>query len=213
MLVILSIKGIVVISNDKFNEAQAIFISHGGIISTGEALSSGIHPRTLYAMRDNGQIVRLDRGLYRLSDLPTLSNPDLVSVALKIPNGIICLISALSFHELTTQIPHEIYVAIRRNSEAPRLSYPPIRIFWLTGKSYTEGVEKHTIDNVSVKIYSAEKTITDCFKYRNKIGRDIAIEALKLYRERRQIKLNDIMLYAKICRVENVIRPYLEALI
>ncbi len=127
-------------NNDKFNEARKIFMENNGILSTGTAISSGIHPRTIYAMRDSGQIIELDRGLYRLVGLPPLSNPDLVPVALKIPNGIICLISALEYHTLTTQIPHEIYIAIKRKTEKPRVKYPSIRVFLFSGQGYTEGI-------------------------------------------------------------------------
>jgi predicted transcriptional regulator of viral defense system len=141
------------------------------------------HPRTLYAMRDSGFLEQIARGLYRLADMPALGNPDLVSVALKVQGGVICLISALAFHEVTTQIPHEVYVALKRGVRTPRLGYPPLRIFRFSGKAFTEGVEAHEIDGVSVRIYSPEKTLADCFKYRNKIGMDTALEALQAAEE------------------------------
>jgi len=201
-------------NKDRYKKARDQFIAHGGIMSTGEAISSGIHPRILYEMRDKGKIERLERGLYRLAELPALSNPDLVPVALKIPKGVICLISALAFHKLTTQLPHEVFVALPINTEPPRFSHPPIRIFWFTGKAYSEGIEENKIDGVSVKIYCIEKTIADCFKYRNKLGLDVALEALKEYYEQRKRKLlDDLLYYAKICRVEKVMRPYIEALV
>ena len=201
------------ISDDKFKKAREVFLAHGGLMSTGEALNSGIHPRDLYALRDSGQIEKIERGLYRLSDLPPLSNPDLVPIARKIPKGVICLISALHFHDLTTQLPHEVYVALPRNAEAPRLSYPPIRIFWFSGKAYSEGVDEHTIDDTLVKIYCIEKTIADCFKYRNKLGHDVALEVLKGYFSQGKRKVDRILYYAKICRVDRVMTPYIEALI
>lgn len=183
------------------------------MLRVSEAIKIGVHPRTLYAMVDTGIVERLSRGLYRLTDLPPLGNPDLTSVALKIPNGVICLISALAFHEITTQIPHEVYVALARGTEPPRLDYPPIRVFWFTGKAFTEGIERHTLEGASVRVYSAEKTVVDCFKYRNKIGLDTAIEALRLYRQRMHTRIDDLMRFARICRVEKVMRPYLEALL
>lgn len=125
----------------------------------------------------------------------------------------ICLISALSFHEITTQIPHEVYVALERGARAPRLDYPPLRVFRFTGKAFTEGVEDHEIDGVSARIYSPEKTLADCFKYRNKIGLDTALEALRLYRQRKPIKVEALIEFARICRVEKVMRPYLEAVL
>jgi predicted transcriptional regulator of viral defense system len=196
----------------KFKRAQKIFHDRGGVLKTGEALRMGIHPRTLYEMHRSGILEQLTRGLYRLADLPPLNNPDLVSVSLKIPNGVICLISALAYHEITTQVPHEIYIALERGAEAPRLSHPPIRIFWFSGQAFTHGIQTHKIDGVPVRIYSPEKTIADCFKYRNKIGLDTAIEALKLYRKRKGFKSEELLQFARVCRVEKVIRPYLEAL-
>ncbi len=178
-----------------------------------EALKAGIHRRMLYSMLEAGVIEQFTRGLYRLADLPPLGNPDLVSVSLKIPNGVICLISALAYHEITTQAPPEVYVALERGTETPRLSHPPIRIFWFSRQAFTTGIQTYKIDGVPVRIYSPEKTITDCFKYRNKIGLDTAIEALKLYREKKRFKPEDLMQIARACRVEKVLRPYLEALL
>jgi predicted transcriptional regulator of viral defense system len=201
------------INQDRFKKAKNIFHRNGGVLRMSEALSAGIHRRMLYSMLEAGVIEQLSRGLYRLADLPPLGNPDLVSVSLKIPNGVICLISALAYHEITTQVPHEVYVALDRGTEAPRLNHPPLRVFWFSGEAFTVGIEKHKIDGVPVHIYSAEKTIADCFKYRNKIGLDTAIEALKLYRERKRFKGNDLVKFSKVCRVEKVMRPYLEALL
>ena len=158
-----------------------------------------------------GHLDRLERGLYRLSDLPFLSEPDLVTVAHKIPQGVICLISALSFHELTTQIPHAVYVALKRGTEPPRLHYPPTRVFWFSGKAYTSGVEQHQLDGSDVHIYSIEKTLADCFKYRNKIGMDTTLEALKRYFEKKNPQLKALNKYARICRVEKIMRPYIES--
>jgi len=198
---------------DRFEKAKSIFRQHGGILKMSEAVQAGIHRKMLYAMHDAGIIEKLDRGLYRLADLPPLGNPDLVSVAMKVPTGIICLISALSFHEITTQIPHEVYIALRRGTESPRLKHPPVRVFRFTGEAFTEGIETPKVDGIQIRIYNPEKTLADCFKYRNKIGLDIAVEALKLYRERKRVKVNEVMRYARICRVEKVMRPYLEALL
>ena len=196
-----------------FKDAVALFQSHGGILRTAEALRLGIHPRTLYAMRDSGVLERLSRGLYRLADLPPLSNPDLVTVALKVPRAVICLASALAFHELTTQIPHVVDVALHGRTARPRLDYPPLRVFRFSGPAWTEGVETHQIDDVSVRIYGPEKSVADSFKYRRKIGLDIALEALKLYRQHPGFDVSRLMHYARICRIENLIRPYLEALL
>ena len=197
----------------RVEKAKKIFRKRGGMLKTGEALAAGIHPRTLYEMQRSGILEQLTRGLYRLADLPPLGNPDLISVSLKIPNGVICLISALAYHEITTQVPHEVYVALERGTEAPRLNHPPIRVFWFSGQAFIHGIQTHKIDGVSVRIYNLEKTIADCFKYRNKIGLDTAIEALKLYREKKRFRSEELMQFARVCRVEKVIRPYLEALL
>jgi len=197
----------------RFEMAQKVFRRHGGVLRMSEALKTNIHRRMLYSMLEAGIIEKLGRGLYRLADLPPLGNPDLVSVSLKIPNGVICLISALSYYEITTQVPHEVYVALDRGSEAPRLAHPPIRIFWFSGQAFTHGTQTYKIDGVPVRIYSPEKTIADCFKYRNKIGLDTAIEALKLCRQKKHFKSEEVMRFARVCRVEKVMRPYLEALL
>jgi predicted transcriptional regulator of viral defense system len=183
------------------------------MLRMAQALRSGIHRRTLYALRDAGLTEQLSRGLYRLADTQPLGNPDLVTVAAKVPKGVICLLSALAFHELTTQIPHEVYVAIPRNAEAPRLDHPPVRSFRFSGLAFSEGIETHRMDGVSVRIYSREKTLADCFKYRNKIGLDTALEALRLYKEQGRINVDAILRYAAICRVTKVMRPYLEAVL
>jgi predicted transcriptional regulator of viral defense system len=126
---------------------------------------------------------------------------------------VICLISALAFHDLTTQIPHEVHVALPRGAEEPRLDHPPIATYRFSGKAFTEGVETHKLDGVPVRVYSPEKTLADCFKFRNKIGLDTVVEAVRLYHERRNVKVDDLMRYAAICRVSRIIRPYLEALL
>ena len=164
-------------------------------------------------MRDAGRLERISRGVYRLAERPPLGNPDLVTVAKRVPNGVICLISALAFHDLTTQIPHEVHLALPRGAEEPRLDFPPIRTFRFTGKSFTEGIEIHRLDGVPVRIYSPEKTLADCFKFRNKIGLDVVIEALRRYRRQRTFDLNNILYYSLLCRVHKVVQPYLEALL
>ncbi len=197
----------------SFEKERRAFSQSGGLLRTGAALRAGIHPRTLYDMRDEGVVEELSRGLYRLADLPALSNPDLVTVALKIPAGVVCLISALAYHEITTQIPHEVHLALRRGTEPPRLKHPPLRVFWFTGRSFTEGIETRKVDGIRLRVYSPEKTLADCFKYRNKLGLDTVLEALRLYRSRKRPNVDELMKFARVCRVEKVMRPYLEALL
>ena len=198
---------------NAFVRAASVFREHGGVLRTMEAVRHGVHPRTLYAMRDAGLLERLGRGVYRLADLPPLGNPDLVAVALRVPQGVLCLISALAFHEIATQIPHEVYVALKRGAEPPRLEHPPVRVFWFTGKAFTEGIETRRLDGVNVRVYGAAKTVADCFKYRNKLGIDTALEALKLFLRAEKGSPDELMSFARVCRVEKVMRPYIEALL
>ena len=197
----------------SFEKEKRAFSRSGGLLRTGAALRAGIHPRTLYDMRDAGVVEELSRGLYRLAELPALSSPDLVTVAAKVPAGVVCLISALAYHEITTQIPHEVHLALPRGTEPPRLKHPPLRVFWFTGCSFTEGIEPHKVDGIRLRVYSPEKTLADCFKYRNKLGLNTVLEAVRLYRSRKRPNVDDLMKFALVCRVEKVMRPYLEALL
>ena len=193
--------------------ALELFREHGGMLRTKQALELGMHPRTLYALRDSGQITAVSRGYCRLADLPPLGDPDLVAVASGAPKGVICLISALAFHEITTQIPHQVDLAVEQKAKRPPLTYPPIRVFWFSGRAFSEGVETHLLDGVPVRIYSPAKTVADCFKYRNKIGLDVALEGLRLCRQKGQASVDKLMKCARVCRVANVMRPYLEAIL
>ncbi len=185
----------------------------GGLIRTAEAISAGIHPRSLYYLRDTGFLEQISRGIYRLSEQEPIGNPDLVIVAVRIPKAVICLISALAFHEISTQIPHKVEIALCSGAESPRIDYPPIFIHRFNDASLMAGIEEHLIDGVTVKVYSPEKTLADCFKFRNKLGMDVVLEALKLYKTRRKINIQELLKYARICRVENIMKPYLEAII
>ncbi len=165
------------------------------MLRTGEALRLGLHPRTLYELRDRGELERIGRGLYRLANAPLLTNPDWVTVAIRAPQAVFCLISALFYHHLTTQVPHSIDVAVRSHGQMPKVDDLPVRI-----------------DDVPVRVYSAAKTLADCFKYRHKIGLDVAVEALRRFRERKgKSDLQELVRFARICRVERIMRPYLEA--
>ena len=195
-----------------FEREIALFRRHGGGLRMSEALRLGVNRKTLYAMRDAGVIEPVTRGLYRLASLDPLAHPDLVTVARRVPQGVLWLISALSFHALTTQIPHTIDVALERGARKPRLDYPPTRFYWFSGPAFREGIETHTLDGVPVRIYDQEKTLADCFRYRNQLGMDVVLEALRLWRERRRKKLDALLKYARTRRVERGMRPYLEAM-
>jgi len=201
--------------NEKntISEAKKIIVKHGGIIRTCDALKKGIHPRTLYTLRDSGEIVQISRGLYRLSTLKPISNPDIVTVACRSPKAVVCLVSALSYHGLTTEIPHSVYIALEKGAEEPVIDYPPLSVHRFSKKSFEAGIDVHDIDGVSVNIYSPEKTLADCLKFRDKIGIDIFLEALKLYKSKRNFQVNEILKYARICRVEKTIKPYIEVLL
>jgi len=156
--------------------------------------------------------VEVTRGVYRLPDIPLSQHADLVQVALRVSKGVICLVSALAFHNLTTQIPHQVYVALPLYAEKPRLAYPPVRLFWLSQAAYSAGIVEHILEGVILRVYSREKTVADCFKYRNKIGLEVALEALKDGLAQ-GCKPERLMEFARIDRVEKVMRPYLEALL
>jgi predicted transcriptional regulator of viral defense system len=191
--------------------ALDVFRQHGGMLRVAAARRAGVNSATLYALRDAGLVEPVARGLYRLSGLEDLGNPDLTIVGAKAPEAVVCLISALAFHELTTEIPHQVYIALRQGSHCPKIAWPPVRAVYMGEPCFSAGIGVHELDGVSVRIYSAEKTIVDCFKYRNKIGMDIALEALRSYRERGRIQVAGIAQHAQTCRVWRVIRPYLEA--
>jgi predicted transcriptional regulator of viral defense system len=201
-------------TNSGPTKALNFFAEHGGMLRTSEAIRLGIHPRSLYALRDAAEIEKVGHGLYRLSTAPPLSNPDLVAIAIRVPRATVCLISALAHHGLTTQVPHAVDIALPSHAHIPKVEGVPLRVFWYPEASFGTGVELITIDDVPIRIYSLEKTIADCFKYRNKIGLDVAIEALRAYRERTP-KPNRAALtrFAQINRVQKIMRPYLEAIL
>ena len=184
---------------ERFKEAMDIFRSRGGILRMSEAVQAGISRKTLYTMHDQGVLERLSRGVYRLASLPGLEAPDLVAVATRVPNGVVCLISALAFHELTTQVPHAIDVAIPRGAEKPRIDYPPINVYWFSGEAFAAGIETPTVDGRTIRVYSAEKSVADAFKYRNKIGMDVALEALRTWRGQRRANAERLLEYARTC--------------
>lgn len=198
---------------NSLDRAKALLQGMKGVLRTRDILRLRIHPRTLYALRDSGAVEQVSRGVYRTASAEPLANPDLCTVAARAPKGVVCLISALAFHEMTTQIPHQVWLALERGSRPPKISHPPLRVLWFTGPAFTEGIENHTIDGVTVRIYSPEKTLADCFKYRRKIGIDVAVEALRLYRRNRKPDVKGVLHLARICRVERVMRPYLESLL
>ncbi len=176
-----------------------------------EAIRYGISRYSLYKMRDNGVLEQVSRGIYRLVELPPINYPDLVTISLRFPNAVVCLISALSYHGITTQIPHVVSVAVPRDTRMPSLDYPPVHSYKFSAEAYKAGIVEHQIDGAIIKIYNAEKTLADCFKYRNKLGMDVVLEALKLYRSQQKFNMDKLLKYARVCRVDKVMQSYLEA--
>jgi predicted transcriptional regulator of viral defense system len=159
-----------------------------------------------------GKLNRTGRGIYTLPDAEITERHSYAEVAKRVPEATLCLLSALAFHEITTQSPASVWIALRKGARTPAMASPSLRIVRLTEPSLTKGTENHLVEGVSVRVYSAAKTVADCFKFRNKIGIDIAVEALKDCLRQKKATVNEIYRYAKICRVSNVIRPYMEAL-
>lgn len=197
--------------NSATRSATAIFRKKGCILRTHEAIEAGIHPRTLYALRDAGVIEQTGRGLFRLASLPPMSEPDLAVVAKRIPSAVVCLISALAIHELTTQIPHTVQIAMAHGTHTPRIAHPPIEVFRFSPRTLAAGVEERLIDGITVRVFGPEKTLADVFKFRNRIGLEIAVESLRNYARRKQRRFDLILDFARACRVEGIMRPYLEA--
>ncbi|PCK04349.1 MAG: transcriptional regulator [Alteromonadaceae bacterium] len=198
-------------SGTSLQSSEAIFRDHGGQLRMSEALEAGLSRYQLYRLRDEGVIEALSRGLYRLADLPLISNPDLVTVASRYPKAVLCLVSALAWHGITTQIPHRVHLAVPRQARLPELDYPPVQGYRFAESAFGAGIQTHAVDNTALQIYNPERTLADCFKFRNKIGLDVALEALQLYKARLKTKPAEILKYAKLCRVDQVMRPYLEA--
>ena len=158
-----------------------------------------------------GQLDRVGRGLYRLPNAQVSEYESLCTIAAKTPDAVFCLLTALQFHELTTQLPRQIWIAMPRGSHPPRIDYPPLKLVQFSGEAYSTGIEEVERDGIRLKVYSVAKTVADCFKHRNKIGLDVALEALKDARGRGKASMEDLWRFAKICRVANVMRPYLES--
>jgi predicted transcriptional regulator of viral defense system len=182
-----------------------------GVLRPRDLSAYGIPREYLRRMLDRGLLRRVGRGLYVLPDADATEHHTVAQACKRVPHGVVCLLSALRFHGLTTQAPFEVWLAIGRKAWRPRVDYPPLRLVRFSGAALEAGVEEHQIEGVTVKVYNPAKTIADCFKYRNKVGLDVAIEALRDCRTQRKCSNDELVRYAKVCRVANVIKPYLEA--
>ena len=188
-------------------------VRKNGVMRPRDLKAYGIPPSYLHRLYRRGLLERVGRGLYTLPDSAVTEHHSLVEAVRQAPRAVVCLLSALRFHGLSTQAPFEVWLAIGSKDWQPKIDYPAIRFVRFSGKAFTEGVETHDIEGASVKIYNPAKTVADCFKYRNKIGLDVALEALRDCLDQRKCSVDDLWHYARICRVSNIMRPYLEAML
>lgn len=197
---------------DTYNQRVLDLARQKGMLRPCD-LQSVSAPRIVLArLTASGQLERVSRGLYRMPDAQPSESESLATIAAKVPQAVLCLLTALQFHELTTQLPRQVWIAMPRGSHAPKIDYPPVKMVQFTGDAYSEGIEVHERDQMQIRVYGVAKTVADCFKHRNKIGLDVALEALRDARAQNKASADDLWHFAKICRVANVMRPYLEAI-
>ncbi|MBE3092969.1 MAG: type IV toxin-antitoxin system AbiEi family antitoxin domain-containing protein [Chloroflexi bacterium] len=195
------------------NKINKVFKKHGGFARTNDILAAGIHRRDIKRIRDEGRIIRVKRGLYRLSDIPLVSNQGYIDLARAVPEGVICLLSALSYYELTTFNPSVISMVLCRGRRRPKIEYPPVEFYYFSKKQFKAGVNEIKIKAYKIRIYCPEKTICDCFRYRSKLGLDIAKEGLSEYLKLKDRNLERLFEYAEICRVKKLMEIWVNAMI
>jgi predicted transcriptional regulator of viral defense system len=183
-----------------------------GALRTRDLRAAGLHPEEVRRLVQRGALTHVSRGLYSRVDDGMTEHHGLVQATVRVPHGVVCLLSALLFHSLGTQLPFQVWLAIDGKARRPRVSYPPLRVVRMSGRALREGIETHRIEGVDVRVFNVAKTIADCFKFRNKVGLDVALEALRECRQDRRATIDEIWRYATIDRVTTVMRPYLEAL-
>ena len=194
-------------------QERALTLLHRrGVARSRELERAGVTRTQIRRLVEQGVIERVGWGLYRDPRKDSSERAELAEVARRVPEGVICLLSALRFHQLTTQNPFEVWLAVDRKAWRPQIDHPPLRLIYLSGKSFEEGVEVHDVDGVHVRVFSAAKTVADCFKFRHKVGTEVAVEALRAFRDSRPKELGDVWRYAQVDRVAAVMQPYLEAL-
>ncbi len=192
-------------------KAALRIINAKGIIRPSDLEAQGVSRAILSELLRKGLVVREARGIYRTADHSITANHALAVVSKSVPAGVLCLLTALRFHELTTQSPAEVWVAVPIKARRPKLDYPRLRVARFSGAALTEGIERHKIEGVEVRVYGPAKTVADCFKYRNKIGVDVAVEALRDFGARYRGRATELAHFAKVCRVSRVMQPYLDA--
>jgi predicted transcriptional regulator of viral defense system len=183
-----------------------------GLVRLRDATARGIHPEYLRRLASKGELARVGRGLYALPNAEITEHHSLAEVAARVPRGVVCLLTALRVHGLGTQNPKNVWLAIDRKAALPRLKYPPLRIVRFSKPAMTHGVDGRRVEGVLVRLTTPSRTVVDCFKYRNKIGLDVALEALRALRRRKDFKLDELWKYAALQRVARVMKPYLEAI-
>lgn len=197
----------------KMDKMLKYFQDHGGISRFSSIREAGFHPDDLKKLEKEKRVEKIGRGLYRLTSGNLGSHPDYVIASLQAPKGVICLISALYYYRATSEIPRGVDMAIPTGARANKIKYPPVNFYRFSPKAWEEGIEEHDIAGHKIKIYSLAKTVADCFKFRNKIGADVAIDAVKVAVMEKGVKPTEIMRFAKICRVDRIIKPTLEAML
>lgn len=195
------------------DRARQIFVENGEILRRSEAVEKGIHPETLSRLVREGLLERLERGIYRLKDSELHGGEDLVTVSKIVPKAVMCLLTALVQFDMTSKIPGKVYIALPKGAWKPELDYPPLEIFRMSGMASDSGVSWQDIEGEKIPFYNREKTVADCFKFRGRIGEDIAIEALKEYLGKADRKIGELLQYAAVNRVDNVMSPYLRTLL
>jgi len=200
---------------DRSSKASRVvsFAKKTGVFRIKDIVASEIHPEYMRRLVSKGVLTKSGRGLYSLSDADVTENHTLVEACKWVPHGVLCLLTALRFHNIGTQLPFEVWMAIDRRAARPRVNYPALRIMRFSGSALKEGIQEHRIEGVKVKVYSPAKTVADCFKYRNKIGLDVALEALRDCWRSHKCTMDQLWHFAKVCRVSNIMRPYLESLV
>jgi len=199
--------------NKKDEKIYKIFSTGNGFARTNDILVAGIHGRDIRRMRDEGKIIRIKRGLYGLAEIPLISNQGFVDLARAVPRGVMCLLSALSYYELTTFNPSIISMAICRGSREPKIEYPPVEFYHFSKKQFEAGINAIKVKGHKIRIYCPEKTICDCFRYRNKLGLDMAKEGLSKYLKGKDRNLEKLLEYAEICRIKPLLEIWLNAMI
>jgi predicted transcriptional regulator of viral defense system len=196
----------------KTRSALTALVGKGGLVRSRDLAEAKIDRSELRRLTAAGVLERVTRGVYRLADAPATESHTVAAVLKRVPHGVVCLLTALRMHGLTTQLPHQVWIALDEKARRPAVTDLPIRVVRFSGLALTAGVESRVVEGVTIRLYGPAKTVADCFKYRNKIGLDVAIEALRDYRQRYRKRGDDLAKYARICRVLGVMKPYLEAI-